>query len=194
MSQIPPHASPFPDQPPPQFPPAVPRTGMSTSTKLLIGCAVLVGAIILFGCIGLIAVGMLVDSDSVPDTAALPKGKIPAVQIERLRELNIIEIDEEVQFFYSTGLFSIDSDGNLFTDRRVISYEGLDGELQIASATYSEIESFEFYDSDDWLDDSTITVYKKDGDWFMLLVSPEGGRDAVFFQQLEEMWNRNKTP
>ena len=88
-----------------------------TGRKLLVGCGVVIG-----GIVGLLMlVGLAIEGGFVPDANALPKGKLHPRVITQLRELGIIEADEEVQFFYSSALFSIEADGNLFTDDRAIS-------------------------------------------------------------------------
>ena len=159
-----------------------------TGSKLLVGCGVVIG-----GIVGLLMlVGLAIEAGSVPDANALPKGKLHPRVITQLRELGIIESDEDVQFFYSAALFSIEADGNLFTDKRAISYQKTDEQLELYSATYQEIASLEFNQRDTWVDDSTIIVTKKDGDWFALIVSTGAQGDELFFKLLEETWQRRR--
>ena len=159
-----------------------------TGSKLLVGCGVVIG-----GIVGLLMlVGLAIEGGFVPDANALPKGKLHPRVITQLRELEIIESDEEVQFFYSAALFSIEADGNLFTDKRAISYQKTDEQLELYSATYQEIASLEFNQSDTWVDDSTIVVTKEDGEWFALIVSTGAQGDELFFKLLEETWQRHR--
>lgn len=121
-----------------------------------------------------------------PSTRALPAAEIPARYVDSLVEAGILQADEEVEYFYSAGLFSILEDGNLFTDRRVVSYETSDGALSLASAGYDEIRDIEVAYSTGALEDSMVTVHTHDGGEFVLLVSAEAGRDKEFVAQLEQ--------
>ena len=60
---------------------------LSSIHKMAIGCAITAGVLI-FGllatCLG---VGYAIELGIIPDTAALPVGKIPPRQIEQLREM-----------------------------------------------------------------------------------------------------------
>ena len=96
-------------------------------------------------------------------------------------------------YFYSSALFSIRGDGNLFTDQRVISYQEYDGELELNDAVYDAIASIDFEPSDSWLDDSTITITLDDGSWFVLYVSKESNGDKTFYEKLVELWKRHRT-
>jgi hypothetical protein len=157
--------------------------------KLLLGCGTLVGLGLLALVAVLVAVGVGIETGDVPDTAALPAGKIPPRTIARLRSLGIVEPGETVLYFYSQAMWSVEGDGNLFTDRRVISYQkDEEGGLELFSATWDRVDDLTFENSDSWLEDSTITVFTDDGNWFVLLVSAEGGRDDDFYAKLERRW------
>jgi hypothetical protein len=120
-----------------------------------------------------------------PPTKALPAGEIPDAYVESLVEAGVLDPGERVEFFYSNGLFSILEDGNLFTDRRVVSYETADGELSLAAAGYDEIRDIDVEYSEGF-EPSTVTVSTQDGGEFVLLVSAEDGRDHEFVEQLQQ--------
>ena len=142
--------------------------------------------------VGLVALGTGIEMGIIPESSALPSGKIHPRYIKTLRELKVIEEDEKVLFFYSTSLFSIAEDGNLFTDRRAISYQQADGELEIGQAFYHEIESIEMQKSTEWAEDSVITITKKDEEWFILFVDSGSDIDTVFFNKLKKQWDIKK--
>ncbi|WP_269542512.1 hypothetical protein [Cerasicoccus fimbriatus] len=159
--------------------------------NIAIGCAVL-----FFGFIGLILVGLFglgyaIEKGYMPDATALAKGDINPRYISKLQEANIIDADEQVYYIYMGGFLSVLEDGNLFTDKRVISYESFDGQLDVYEATYPEIQSLDFEPGESWIDDSIITVNMKDGDWFILIVSADGG-DKSFYNKLEETWKAKR--
>ncbi len=162
----------------------------NSGKKLLIGCGAIIGA----GGVAILAVilafGVAIETGRMPDTEALPAGQIPARQIKQLKEMGVVKPGEEVLFFYSSAFFSIRSEGNLFTDQRVILYQELDGDLEIHDATYAEIADIEFEPAETWSDDSLITITLNDGMWFVLSVSTESGGDRAFHDKLAALWQR----
>lgn len=171
-------------------PKATPRRRFSWKVAAVVGC---------LGCLGLpfvVAVAMVllfgigIEAGFLPDSRARAGSELPSSVVEELRELGIVDADEPVLFFYSGAMLSIAGDGNLFTDRRVISYQTLEGRLHVYEASWDEIEEIEFDDTDSWLEDSTITVQRKDGDWFLLIVANESRGDDAFYRELRDTWQR----
>lgn len=160
--------------------------------KILMGCISF-----FIGTVGVLFIALVVmvfgsENGYFPDTDALPRGKIHQRYIQELKELEIINKDEEVYFFYSDGMFSIEEDGNLFTNKRVISYESFEDKFNIYSASYSEIEMIEYHKAIDWEDDSYITVTLFSGDWFTLFVGGDSNMGENFFKKLNATYERNK--
>ena len=160
--------------------------------KLMIGCLIAAGALIAAAVVFLLAIGIALEAGYLPDTVAQPAGKIHARYISQLTQMKVVGQDERVLYFYSAALFSIRNDGNLFTDKRVIAYQESSGELDVLSATYDEIESIDFESSESWIDDSWITVTKKDGTFFVLYVSTEANGDKNFYNTLNQTWQKKK--
>lgn len=133
---------------------------------------------------GLLA-GLAIIGTFGPPTRALRDSEVPSSYQATLVEAGVLEPQERIQFFYSAGFLSILEDGNLLTDKRVISYETLDGELYMASSFYPEIRTFDVAYSDSLLEDTIITISTSSGDEFMLIVSTEDGRDKEFVSDLE---------
>ncbi len=129
--------------------------------------------------------GLAVIAAFAPPTRALRDSEIPSRYQTALLEAGVLEPDERIQFFYSAGFFSILEDGNLLTQRRVISYETADGELLVASSPYPEIQELDVAYSDSFLEDTIITISTTSGTEFILLVSTEDGRDKEFVSELE---------
>lgn len=161
--------------------------------KICIGCGSLFSGCLVLLVVLFIALGVGVEQGFFPDAVAQPKGKIPQRQLDRLVEMGVVDEEETVEFYYSTALFSLEKDGNLFTDRRVISFQKEGENLKVYEATYAEIAELEFTESESWEDDSLISVTKTDGDWFLLVVSPEEGRDTLFFERLKKRWDASKS-
>lgn len=124
----------------------------------------------------------------LPDTKAIPGENLQPRVLELLRQEGFVEPDEEVLYFYSAGFLSFLDDGNLFTDRRVISYAQWEGpEVQIFSATYPEVLEIEPTWSNSLFEDSVLTIHTATHE-FELWVSNEGKRDREFYRRLIETW------
>ena len=150
--------------------------------------AIVIGGLLLI----LFGIGVLIESGFIPDAVALPKEKIPPLYLEALREIEIIEEGEEVEYFYSAAILSIKDEGNLFTDSRVISYEVIDDELAVYEANYPDITNLKLDASDSWEYDSSITVTTSSGDSFLLYVSNMERGDLRFYKKLRETWRTHK--
>jgi len=159
--------------------------------KVIIKWTTVVGGVVFLIFVLLVLLGGAIEYGFVPDVEALPAGKIHPRYLEKLREMEVIDPDERVLYFYSGGLISIEGDGNLFTKDRVISYKGYADEIEIFSATYDEIVAIDFEQSESWADDSIISVQLRDGAWFTLTVAPESNGDQRFYKRLLDTWKRN---
>jgi hypothetical protein len=157
---------------------------------MLAGCGI--SLVLALGAVGAAAVviTVLMGTGHVPDTAAIPGEELPAATSAFLVEQGLVEPDEQVLYFYSGGFLSLREDGNLFTDRRVISYfeHGDADELVVEQAAYPEIADVEVEYGDGFLADSEVTIVRTDGESFLLLVCNEDGHDRRFVERLLETW------
>ena len=136
--------------------------------------------------------GIAINAGYIPDTKAVAGKDLPPALLERLRAEGIIEPDEEVLYFYSDDLLSILADGNLFTDRRVISYgQWEDPEVQSFSATYPEILAIEPRWSNSLFENSVLTVHTETHE-FELWVANESKGDRKFYEKLIKTWEARR--
>jgi hypothetical protein len=119
-----------------------------------------------------------------PPTKALRASEIPAAYQRTLVSAGVLEPGEPIQFFYSGGLFSILEDGNLLTKDRIITYETFEGEFYVSSSPYAQIRDLDIEYSKSFLDDTVLTITTVDDKQFILIVSPEDGRDKEFVADL----------
>ena len=130
--------------------------------------------------------GTLTMTSLLPSTAVLAGDKVPEKDIQKLLSEGIIDSGEKVEYFYSAGLFSIMEDGNLLTDRRVISYfrNELD-EIEIYELYFSDIRDFELIQEGSYLSNSVYQVnsYEEDA-WLVIFLSTEAGGDTRFINAL----------
>ncbi len=146
---------------------------------------------VIFG--GLSTMGTFMTLGSIPDSKAVTGAQLSEGTKQKLIDAGIVGENETIKYFYSEDLFSFVNYGNLFTDKRVVSYEIDDGtnERAIYSAAYNEITNIEIEQSENFLDDSTIQVYENDEFSFMLVVSTEENGDEAFFNELNKTWTAN---
>ncbi|GHG66494.1 hypothetical protein GCM10010919_14220 [Alishewanella longhuensis] len=146
------------------------------------------------GLISILAIGysVLTMTGLVPSTEVLPGSRISAHQVQTLLEQDIIVEGEHIEYFYSAGLFSILDDGNLLTDRRVISYfKDENGQLEIYELLLSEIRSVELVQQGGYFSDSVYQINADEEDtWFQILLSAESGGDLKFVDALRKMLDK----
>lgn len=132
-------------------------------------------------------------------TVASSAGLIPSTQVVAgpmmsrsglafLEGAGIVEPDEEILYFYADGFISFAADGNILTDRRVISYWTNPGtsELLIESARLSEIAEVQVF-AGDFLTNTVVNVIRQDGTEFQIVLSTEAGGDQLFISRLEAL-------
>ena len=149
----------------------------------LLGCfGVTVGGVFLV----LMVVGAMIEQGVLPDTVVYDRGSIPAGAVEVVEAAFGLEPGEELQFLYSSGLFSFSSDGQCVTDRRLLSWqEGPDG-LVTWQCALAEVEELDVYYSESYWEDTALHVFPLDGEAFVMIFSTEDARDRLVTRWLEE--------
>ncbi|MHC4895026.1 MAG: hypothetical protein ACYTFV_17110, partial [Planctomycetota bacterium] len=123
-------------------------------------------------------------SGAWPGTAVTAGEDLPDFVEELLLENQILEPGEEILYFYSLALTNYLDDGNVLTDRRVISYTMDTGKLGVSSATFAEILLIEPEFSEDAFGDTSLMVETED-EYIYLFLSSEDGKDRLFIEELE---------
>lgn len=179
---------------PPPLPPALPpaprkRAFWRTGRGVLTISACAVGGLLL---LLVAAVGLAFEFGYVPDTCAVAGEDLPDHVVDKLRAADVLGPDEEVLYYYSGALWDHLEDGNLCTDRRVVSYWTDDGELFVTAAPYEEIVAVEVDRADAWYEDTTITVRVDGGLQIELFVAGEDEGDEAFEAALRSQWRRRR--
>jgi hypothetical protein len=130
----------------------------------------------------------------LPSTQVTAGDRLPKRDLEFLRENHIVNDSERIHFFYSAGLLSIKSDGNLVTDQRVISYyhDADEDRLVVESARYGEIRDVRVKYSQLPFEDTEIEIVTGDDEGFNLYVSAEDRRDRLFVNKLTDLWRSGR--
>ena len=144
--------------------------------------------------IAFVVFGSLVMTGSIPSTRVLAGAKLPQSQTQTLFSEGIVDEGEEIEYFYSHGFTSVLEDGNLLTDRRVISYLiNEEGELEIVELSIPDIRNVELVEEGNYLNPSVYQVnsYGEDA-WFQIFLSKEAGGDVRFIEALRSKIEQNR--
>lgn len=127
----------------------------------------------------------------IPNTVVVSGDSLWSRDIRFMQRIKVIDPEEKLVLFYSTGDFSFKDDGNGITDRGVFSYwKNDDGSIAIERASFDQVSDIvHTMDSDEL---SSIKIVKKDGSNFVLFVTTNSDGDKKFTQRLNEYWAINK--
>jgi len=146
------------------------------------------------GCLGaLLLVALSVVAPQLIDlTQVPPLGVVDGSQLTPRIRAGVegvvpLEPDEQVLFFYSSSIVSYADDGNLLTDRRVVSWSEFDGAPHIYDYPWDEIDHISVVSMGGFLEDAVFSVQAADGVEFRIIFAPEEGRHE---EALEEMRQR----
>lgn len=112
-------------------------------------------------------------------------------QTQLLQANGIIESDEQILMFYSQAYMSILQEGNLITNRRVISYEKEDEDIWIYDALYHEITDIQIDQKGDRLKDTVVKIEFAGDQYFFLFLSAEDQGDDRFLEMLQQKWSQS---
>lgn len=128
---------------------------------------------------------------TTPDTRVVSGEQLSSEHAAWLRETGIVKPDEQIEYFYSTAVFSIRSEGYIVTDKGVAAYERPDGQLNVLRASYPEIKNIDVTYSESWLEDTQVLIEPRDKDGFYLLLSAEGKVDRRCVERLMALWKQS---
>ncbi len=151
--------------------------------KLLIGVGVVLGSLVGLVFLSLVALGTLMELNYFPDSKVVQGERLWEKDLKYIKSLVRFDEDEEIEYFYSLGILSIEEDGQFITNKRMVSY-WLDEEsdqLEVQQARYEEVEDIDFQTYDSWLDDTQIDVFPVNTEYSftMFFSNEEGGDKAV---------------
>lgn len=136
-----------------------PRGGLGCFRIGLIGCGVLALLCVVF----LGVVGWAIETGRLPDTAVVRGEDLSDRIRDRVAEV-ALEDGETILGFYSSALFDAGEDGNVLTDRRVISYseDPATGDVTVESIALEDVGEVQVEFSDDFITDSDLYVWPAD--------------------------------
>jgi hypothetical protein len=130
----------------------------------------------------------------LPSTAVVTENKLWNRDIEYLREAEILGQDEQIVFFYSTGLWSIKEDGQFISNEYVTSYwqDPEDDQTHIEFVSYNNIDNIKVVWAEGFLDMTVVTITTNEDYEFDIWLSSEAGGDKKFVNSMRRFRNASK--
>ena len=138
-----------------------PRGGLGCFRIGLIGCGVLALLCVVF----LGVVGWAIETGRLPDTAVVRGEDLSDRIRDRVAEV-ALEDGETILGFYSSALFDAGEDGNVLTDRRVISYseDPATGDVTVESIALEDVGGVDAEFGAPASNETVVTVYSEGQD------------------------------
>ncbi|MHA1527876.1 MAG: hypothetical protein ACTSVG_02560 [Alphaproteobacteria bacterium] len=136
--------------------------------------------------IGLPIAGFTIASTTgvIPPTTVIAGAELSARQIKMIREFAELEQYERIDFFYSNSLFLYRDDGNVVTDKRVVSYyTDESGTRYVATANFDQILSLHVR-MGAFFEDTFILVCMPENEYLVLYAGAQEKEDRRFVDSL----------
>lgn len=139
--------------------------------------------------LGLLFVPLVMLGTLGPPTSVVTGAAMRASDMQYLVEAGLLEGNEEVLYFYSTGLFSSRGEGAFASNLGVTSYwtDPITEELMVAFLRYGEIVEIETNYSSHALEDTVVRIVGDEDSWFTFFLSSEDGGDRRFMDEVEKL-------
>ncbi|MCA9189440.1 MAG: PH domain-containing protein [Pirellulaceae bacterium] len=134
-------------------------------------------------CAGFIGFAVYVGANG-PETSVYVGNQVPAKFLDVAREVDALDDDETVLYFYSDALTDIRKGFYFVSDKRVVIYRQDGSGAPLTTATFDQIADVELARDTSFLTDSQITLQLKSGAPVAFPVSSEYDRDEDFCEAI----------
>lgn len=143
-------------------------------------------ALIIFAAI--ISLGIMTMIGVIPSTEVHAGADVSQIDKDMLISNNIISKDDKLEYFYSTGFFSILEGGTVLTQDRVILYIPDESKkLQVYELYFDNISSIKLVETGNLANDSIYLISSPEPDvWLQLALSAEKRGDVKFISVLRD--------
>lgn len=130
----------------------------------------------------------------LPSTMVVTGDRLWNRDVAYLREAEILGPDEEIDYFYSGGFWSIEGDGQFISDEYVTTYyqDPNTGEMYFNYARYSGIKDIDVVWAKSLLDSTVVEITADDDRQFELWLSSEARGDKRFVEAMMQNWRTAK--
>ena len=132
-----------------------------------------------------LAAGVAIQTGHVANTRVVAGNKLPSRVTKLVADRAEFFPGERIRFFYSAAM-TPGGDGNVLTDRRVISYVDDGSDAWCEWLMLDDVVAAEFAFRGDFFEDSEIVVAASDGTLLTLYVSAEADGDERFLDAIRE--------
>ncbi len=135
--------------------------------------------------VGVTLIALVTTSVIGPDTAVYPGDQVPEKYLETLQSLQLLQEDEQVQFFYSDAMFDIKNGLYFVTDKHLVLYSSAwdDPERIIP---FEEIAFLDIEYDDSYWNDTMASVTTTSFVEVSFPISSEDGLDKIFVKAIRE--------
>jgi len=137
---------------------------------------------------------LAVETNLVPSNGVVDGSDVWQHDVDFMRRIGVIEPNESIEFFYSSGFLTNHSDGNGFSKSKVFSYWKNDSsqQLQIETARFTDISDIEFtYGKKS--KDTVAKIIRNDGSHFLLFIATDNDKDRTFARRLNKTLKQYKS-
>ena len=126
----------------------------------------------------------------VPDTKVLEWSEVSSQGRRIIEEIVPPQEGETYIYYYGDGFASFKEDGNLVTDKRVVSYFSDEDEMYVIASTYDQIRAIETEFGSTWIDTTVVTVnHQNPDDDFTMWFSAESRMDKKAVEYIQARVN-----
>jgi len=144
--------------------------------------------------LGLLTIPLLVSTlfggiGLMPSDEVIKGEQLWDYQKQNMVRKGIISPDDRIKYFYSDAFLFIGDDGNGITQNQVFSYWKEDGRTHVETARFSDIDTIDVQKSKNLLENSIVTINRKDGSNFYIFISSAAHKDRLFISELRKNLN-----
>ena len=144
--------------------------------------------VILAGLIGVVVLGLVFIGSQGPETSVYLGRQVPKKYLKEVRELGLLERDEEIAYFYSDALLDIKEGLYFVSDRHLVLYYK-DWEEPQTIIKFEDISNVEVEYEESFFEDSYVVVETIEGFEISFPLSSEKGRDKKFVAYIQSHMN-----
>lgn len=148
-----------------------------------------IASVIGLGIVILFSLGVL--GLNSPSFEVIKGNELDEEQLSFVQQKGLLEPDEQIDYWYSHGLFDFKDGFVFFTAQKVVIYNS-EWDTPAEHIRFEHIKEIEIKeDSTDVLSDPTIYLYLYDNTYFYFPVSNENDKDQEFYNRMREVWSNN---
>ncbi len=140
--------------------------------------------IILGVCIAISMVGLVIFGMNTPETSVYYGRQLPKRYLNEIRELGLLEKEEQIVYFYSDALLDIKNGMYFVSDQHLVIY-CQDWEEPATILNFEDLTKIEVEYSDSFFEDSYVVVESASGFEISFPISSEKGMDKKFVEHIE---------